>query len=101
MSTARYNSVDDSFWTHDRNLWTGDTAVLGKDSSPAEETRAGDHHSEANILNFPAVIPEIQSAELHHGCMQLVAASEAAQIDRQRYFRFGMPCDARHGTLKK
>ena len=51
--------------------------MLGKDSSPTEETRAGDYHSEANILNFPAVIPEIQSAELHHGCIQLVAAEAA------------------------
>ena len=51
------------------------------------------------------MIPEIQSAEFpvradlaaDHGCMQLVEA-EAAQVDRQHHFCFGMPCDARHGT---
>lgn len=79
--------------------------MLSKDSSPMEETRAGDHHSEAYILNFPAMIPEIQSTEFpvgadsaaNHGCMQLVEA-EAAQVDCQRHFRFGMPCDMCHCT---
>ena len=41
-----------------------------------------------------------QEIEEELTCMQLVAA-EAAQVDRWRNFRFGMPCDARHGTLKK